>query len=373
MVEKQSIDVVIPSFRLDEAILMPIFKLKQPEDVEINFYLIADNPVADIPLPIRQLADMGKIRLIINEVNLGFSLTRNKGINEGTGQWILLLDDDIIPDANLLIAYAKSLKQYPQSIGFVGVTHFPEPQNDVTRALVLNGSVGHFQSALHHAELMWAPTANMMFNRQLLQDRRFMVDLRKGGEDIELLLRNSLANSQKYKSVPEAVVTHPWWDNGAIQTRRMFRYGEGAGEISVLDTIKPYTYRDFTNTSETLLIILFLTIITSMMGFNPTVFYEIAGLLIFTEFFINLIRSVFLSNNFSLSLAFQMMWHKNAYEAGYLWSSIRGGRFSTFGKRIDTGFKKVNPSPFRLNKWKIIKLLAMIAGITYLIFAFQAV
>lgn len=359
MYQSTSIDIVIPSFRLDEDILLNIFNVERPEGLLVNFYIVADNPLLVIPDEILKLAAEHKINLIKNEINLGFSKSRNNGIRLGNGKWVLLLDDDIVPSKKLLIAYAEAIKSKPDSIGFAGVTNFPLPFNAATQAMDINGTTGHFKAALSNKPLVWVPTANVMLNREKMDVTLFNEKLDKGGEDIEFLLRNSLLFEEKYTPVPDAIVEHPWWNNGDIQTERMFRYGRGAADIAVLNTIKPYTYFDFLNTSECFL---FLLVCSPLIAF----FYSVKELvllmflILFAEILTNLIKVIYKSKTFSLPVALNLFWIKNCYEAGYLFESLSRGRLLGFGQRIEMGFAKKNPSWFRLNKWKIIKMMLLL-------------
>src|SRR4051812_25504021 len=124
---KTEIDVVIPSYRLVEDILLPIFALSKPPETTVTFFLVADNPAIPVPPAIRKKAEAGEITLIENKKNLGFSQTRNIGIHAGKAQWILLLDDDIVPDNKLLYEYQAAFVQHPEAVGFIGVTEFPKP------------------------------------------------------------------------------------------------------------------------------------------------------------------------------------------------------------------------------------------------------
>lgn len=351
-----NIDVIVPSFRLNDNYLIPIFELKQPENFTINFFLIADNPTVKISDKLKNCILNNHINLIVNDINLGFSKTRNKGIEAGNAPWILFLDDDIIPKEDLLISYAKAIVEHPESIGFIGVTNFPIPKNNVTKALVLNGLISSFTEALHKDELPWAPTANMMFNRSLLGKRRFLESLKNGGEDIELLSRNCIENNKKYLSVPDAVVTHPWWNDGKMQTKRMFQYGKSTGDIINVPHIKLYSSWGFTNTTETLLIILCLgLLLLPLTGLNYWVF-KLSVLVLCAEILTNIFKSAMLSDSFSIPLSMQMFWHKNVYEAGFVWSCLKNGKYLNLAKRIDVNFKKPYPSSFRLNRWKILKM-----------------
>ncbi|WP_449437574.1 glycosyltransferase family 2 protein [Pedobacter steynii] len=361
MYQSSSIDIVIPSFRLDESILLNIFKIERPDGFLVNFYLVADNPSIVIPNRILELAAKNEINLIRNEVNLGFSKTRNNGIRLGNSKWVLLLDDDIVPSEKLLIAYADAIKSNQDSIGFAGVTNFPEPFDATTLALEVNGDTGHCKSATQKSELMWVPTTNIMLNRESMDPALFNENLSKGGEDVEFLVRNALLNKKKYISVPDAIVEHPWWLGGT--TKRLFRYGAGAAQIAAFPSINKYTYYNFTNTSETLLLLLILSPLI-LVNYSSSVLFLLALILISIEFITNCIRGTFLTGKFSLSLNVNLFWIKNCYEAGYLFESLSRGRLSGFGERIEMGFAKENPGWFRLNKWKIIKMVLLIIMFT---------
>lgn len=357
-----AIDVVIPSFRLDEQILLRIINLTQPLEIKINFYLIADNPLLTVPDSIATLASDGSIHLVINETNLGFAETRNKGIRLGNSKWLLLLDDDIVPDDGLLMAYATAIGGRPDAIGFAGVTDFPEPLNIATKAMVIQGMTGHFSAARHHQELMWVPTANVMLNRCKMDPKLFDKRLKKGGEDIEFLLRNVQRFNDHYIGVPDAVVEHPWWDHGALQSKRIFRYGGGAAQIASLPVIKPYTFHDFTNTAETLLLLI-ITAPVAVAFCDVSTLLLICLIVIFSEFITSLLKVFFSTRRWSLAIAWDVLWLKNSYEFGYLLESLGTFRISGFAERIDMGFSRRNPGWFRLNKWKIIKMILILFGL----------
>lgn len=362
MYEAKAIDVVIPSFRLNEQILLEIFNLDRPLDFNLNFYIVADNPDLTIPDSILNLAETGMINLVVNEVNLGFGETRNKGIKMGKSKWLLLLDDDIVPEKSLLMAYGRAIVKYPNAMGFAGVTNFPEPFNAATLAMELHGLTGHFKAATTNHQLMWVPTANVMLNRDKIDPALFNEALKKGGEDIEFLVRNVTLFGEKYICVPDAAVMHPWWNNGSIQTERQFRYGAGAAQIAELPVIRPYVYHDFTNTSETLLLLVFASPYI-IWNYSLSCFFLLFLIVVGSEFLTNCIKTIYKTTKFSFGLAINLFWLKNCYEAGYLYESMVCGRWSGFAERIEMGFSKRNPSCFRLNKWKIIKMCLIIMSL----------
>jgi len=59
------------------------------------------------------------VRVRCNASNLGASASRNRGINESAAEFVLNLDDDIIPDAYLLEQYGRKLLQIDASVAFL--------------------------------------------------------------------------------------------------------------------------------------------------------------------------------------------------------------------------------------------------------------
>ncbi|MBC9913347.1 glycosyltransferase family 2 protein [Chitinophaga varians] len=359
MIKPNAIDIVVPSFRLTAALLLNIIRLEKPAGFEVNTFIVADNPAAVIPETLKELDRTGEIHLLVNETNLGFSGTRNKGIRAGQAKWVLLLDDDIVPQPDLLKAYATAISQNDQALGFAGVTYFPEAINAATRALEINGSVHHFKLALYYPEITWAPTTNMMINREKLDPALFDTNLKEGGEDVDFFVRHWLKFNEKYQSVPAAAVTHPWHDNGAMQTRRQFRYGMAANQLAHKEPEQRYTYRDFTNTLETLLLLLFLFPAALFTG-TVKLWICLVVAVPLAEYLTNWFKAITVGKTWSPAVAFQLMWAKNCWEAGYLYDALLRGRPDGFAKRIDMGFAKENPSSFRTNRWKIVKIVLLV-------------
>ena len=363
--DEKAIDIIIPSFRLEEQFLLPILSLNKPPYFRIHFFIICDNPGKKIPDAIQQLTHSGEVTIMLNESNLGPSASRNKGIQLGNAKWILLLDDDIRPEENLLHAYAAAIQRQPDAIGFAGPCFFPRHFNAATTALDLNGSTSHFTAASRVVDQYWVPTANVMLNREKLDGDLFDPGLRTG-EDIDFLLRNALRFGGKYISVPDAIVLHPWWNNGTVQTKRQFQYGMGASQLLTKSPVKDYTWFDFTNTPETLFLWLLLLPFAIWFEWNRSyLLFPVA--LLFAEWLTNWFKAIWLGKTASPIVASLLAWTKNCREAGQLFGTLSKMQLSRFAKRIDLGFEKPHPSPFRLNRWKIIKMLVLVA--VYLVIA----
>ena len=352
-----SIDIIVPTFRLNEEILLRIIHLPKPPGYTVCIYIISDNPAVIVPAGIQELARSGHIKLLINEKNCGAPATRNVGIRAGTSKWILLLDDDIKPQDDLLMAYAAAMEKNTDAIGFAGVTYFPEPFNAVTTALSIHGSVASFTLPLKQSFLRWTPTANVVLNREKMHPALFDAAL-VNGEDIDFLARSSFMFNEQYIAVPDAVVFHPWWNEGKPQTARMLSYGTGASQIARKEPVKTYTYRDFSNTSETALLLLLLLPLAYVLGHAQLLLLFFVVLLI-AEFATCWLKAIIAGKVYSPVVAFHILWTKNCWEAAYLYRSLADGHMNGFMQRIELGFVKPHPGPFRTNRWKIIKMILL--------------
>lgn len=351
-------DIIVPSFRLNEEVLLGIVNLAKPDWLKVDYYIISDNPHAMVPPILQGLADQNTIHLFKNHQNIGAPATRNEGIRMSKSKWILFLDDDIKPADDLLFVYSVALAGHPDAIGFAGTTIFPAPFNAVTKALSINGTIDSFTAAERSEELIWTPTSNVLLNREKMSPGLFDPGL-VNAEDIDFLTRNSLRFKEKYQSLPEARVYHPWWNDGRVQTKRMISYGTGASQIARRLPISQYTYYDFTNTSETVLLLLLAAPICWVIGWLPWIAIGIA-ILILAEYLTAYIKMIVKGGSFSPLIAWQLMWVKNVYEFGRLRASIRDKYWRGFAQRTDMGFNKPNPSHFRTNKWKFIKTAIII-------------
>jgi len=65
----KSIDVIIPSYRLESKYLLAITQMKKPKGVEVRYLIIADNPDVEVPLESQKIVDNENIILFINKKN----------------------------------------------------------------------------------------------------------------------------------------------------------------------------------------------------------------------------------------------------------------------------------------------------------------
>jgi GT2 family glycosyltransferase len=354
---KISIDVVIPSYRLDEKYILPLLHLQKPANADVKYYLVADNPAITPAPAIRSLVDNEHVFLQINPQNLGSGLTRNNGLEMGSGDWVLFLDDDVVAKPRLLEVYTEAIMQYPEEIGFIGLVNLPPPRTAYTRALQVSGALDIFSIAAEKPSFAWGATANMMIRRTAIGDVRFTGEIPRtgGGEEVDFFMKIRAQNGYRnYKTLPEAAVEHPWWNNERPNLRKQFLYGKGN---SYLPDLNPqHAYYDFFNTPETLLIagIIALVLLFTGSSWALPVLVFIAGVLLI-EIIASGIQTMKRYATGNVMVIWYVMALRLAHETGVLWGKLLRGRITKIGQRYhDNGV--INKVYFyRTNTYKIVK------------------
>lgn len=360
------IDIAIPSFRLEEHYLLPILSLKTPADAQIRFFLVADNPAVVISPAIRQLVDDQRVFLSVNPQNMGAARTRNKAMEMGSGEWILFLDDDITVPPNLLEIYAEAIHRFPEEIGFIGLVNMPPPVKAFSHAIVASGSMDIFKIAKDRKSFAWGATANMMISRGAMGDVRFSEIFPKagGGEDVDFFMNIRERNGYKdFKSLPEAAVEHPWWNNEASNFKRPFRYGMGN---SWLPQRNPkYAYHDFPNTIETVFLALVAGVVAAFVkpSLLPVIGLFMAGAAVI-EAIAGAVQSAKRKAKPDIEVYFYLLLLRLIQEAGMFWGNVSRFRFQGITERFNYNgsFRKTHfyrTNTYKLVKWVLYPLLVI--------------
>ncbi len=133
----------------------------------------------------------------------GPAANRNHAARHAKGTWLLFLDDDVIPDPQLILNYRTVLDRHSGIQVLEGATHPDRPQHTFREHAPVNIS----------GQLLWS--CNFMIQKALFDamggfDERFPFPAM---EDVDLRYR---IRKQGIKTLfcPEAVVIHPWRHNG---------------------------------------------------------------------------------------------------------------------------------------------------------------
>lgn len=203
------------------------------------------------------------VRIRCNGANVGAGPTRNTGLAESAADWVLFLDDDVEPSPDILEAYANAIRQHPRATGFIGYSELPLPSTARQAGVHIAGIAYFWAIAMSEptqTELPWGVTANLCVRRAPLHAVAFNATFPKtgGGEDIDYCFRmreyvRSLflpGESEGFVAVPDAKITHPWWDNGKPDYWHFEGWARGDGHL--IDLYPQHTYRNLPDLAETL-------------------------------------------------------------------------------------------------------------------------
>jgi len=265
---KLSIDIVVPSYRVQLPLLERILALRPSNRVVTMYIIIIDDPKSSERMVLEaKYGHRADVRIRTNSTNLGASASRNRGLKESSADWVVLLDDDIEPDDDLLLNVERSILEHPKAAGFVGNVSFP-PADSIFKTAVHLSGVTYFWNIADKMkdDLPWGVTANLVVRRNH-DDVDFDLAFPKtgGGEDIDFCRRKCAVNPGScFVHAPDVRVTHPWWAHGRRTYWRF--YGWGEGDSNLIGKYPEYRYRDFApNSSEWFL----LSFVIALLG-GPT-------------------------------------------------------------------------------------------------------
>jgi GT2 family glycosyltransferase len=237
MTVQVTLDVVIPTARLDPVLLGQLLGIAIPPGLHARFIVVVDRPHASLPPLLWEILGRDDVTLLINEEPRGAAESRNRGFAAGQGEFVLFLDDDVVPGPGLLSAYLVAIcADDHESPGYVGVTWFPPPVNRFTRGIWASDMLTFFAAAAERAHLGWGVTANLCVRRACVHGTPFspLFPRLGGGEDVDFCLRLQNQAGKPFRSVPDAVVHHPWWNEGKRSYRRFFRWAYGDSQLPAL-------------------------------------------------------------------------------------------------------------------------------------------
>lgn len=320
-----TLDVVIPSYRVQLPYLDRILNLQSSSTCTVMFIIIVDDPRASAICELeKKYGYRPDVCIRVNPENLGASASRNRGIKESTADWIVFLDDDVHPDPSLLQEAEKLIRKYPKAAGFVGCTRFPPAETIFETAVHLAGVTYFWDIAEKMAgegDMPWGVSANIIA-RRIEDGVEFGMQFPKtgGGEDIDFIRQKreySIAHGgEGFRAAPSVLATHRWWNGGKRSYWRFYWWSKGDGQL-----IKLYpdlTYMDHAPNSAELLL---LSLVLTMAG---SASYPFAGVTMLLILGIHLAAATFIGN-----IAHDMFRHlwRDASRAAGINSTLGGLRW----------------------------------------------
>ena len=331
-----TIDVCVPMYRINVEFVRDLLTLDVPPNCDTRFCVCLDSKPT--PEQVKILSNLEtrdhRLRVRINDKNMGASETRNRLMKESHYDWILFLDDDVVPSSDIIVEYHRAILKNPESRGFVGLSEIPRDGRLWTDAIHV--STLYFWHIARHTDqpVAWGVTANLLikWDPTLQFDSRFPKT--GGGEDIDLCVQmgNSLI------PVKNAKITHPWRDSPFKMYRRMFEWAVGDG---ILNSKYPkLTFHTFPNAIEILLIwMLFASASTAWIPcFAELITHVIAELCVHPMFHDGKYAHDILTKS-STTRRFVVVLlgclSRNVSDAGHFWGHLTRAQFHRVGTRFD--------------------------------------
>lgn len=343
-----TIDVVVPSYRVNIIALRKILSIKQPMDVATMFFIIIDNPSAHNTPAVQQLERdfLGRVRVRNLPTNMGASAARNRGIDESAADWILFLDDDVEPNADILYHYSQAIKHRGlKTCGFVGLTGFPDSSSSkISNAAYLSHSLFFWSISKEFPDqpVAWGVTANLLMRRTKV---RFRTEFPKtgGGEDVAFCIDSREECGLSLWSAVKARAIHPWWDMGSFKVAIRF-YKWALGDGLLLQIYPHLTYRVMPNVEEMTFfwglfapLCLHLCFAACLRALAMLVWFWIVDIGTEVCLLMTINRHVMptLAGRRRLEAAFQSTLVKATVEFGHLWTQVRRLKVFNLCQRFD--------------------------------------
>jgi GT2 family glycosyltransferase len=325
-----TIDVVIPSTRIDNQKLSSITSVKIPPEVEVCYYVVVDNPGLSIE------PEQWSAKIIRNEENKGAAMSRNIGFEAGSGDYVLFIDDDVIPNHHLIEEYLSVIKHHPDAPGYVGLTKFPPPTNSFTRGVHASDILTFFDIATSRNSMAWGTTSNLLVNRKAVDAIRFSSEFPKagGGEDIDFCLRILARTDKPFVAAPKAIVEHGWWKKESRVYSRFFRWAYGDSRLPRLHP--KHRFYNFPNMIETVLLglpILFVMLGLGLLSIASVIIW--IGLVILFETVIEMIRVKHRFPNSLTTSAIEATIIRSSNDLGRVVGNLRRWNMAGFFERFD--------------------------------------
>ena len=359
---RTTIDVVIPSIRLDTERLLGALRMNVPSGVKLRYYVVSDNP----KLRTGEIVHDGcPVRIIVNEENLGAPLSRNVGLEAGTGQYILFIDDDVSISPDMLGPYLDAIRGDPDAPGYIGPTLFPDPVNSFTCGIVASSMLTFFEMPANPRLMSWGTTSNLMVRRRAVGDVRFSAVFPKhgGGEDIDFCLRIAANAGRWFRTVPDAAVRHPWWRGAGRSYVRFFRWAFGDSRLVRLHP--RYAYWCVPGMVETLAFGMAAAGCLATMGAVPPAMVGIwAALAVGSEFAVEQFHVRSYHPGASTGAALEAAAIRISNDMGRFWGHLSRGDVSCVFRRFDyvcTGEWKPQERRFVRTKFALFAGTALVA------------
>lgn len=172
------VTVIMSCFNAAKTLAIAIESVLNQDYRNLELLIFDDNSTDESQSVIRAFSEKdSRIRVFFNEKNVGTYSNRNRGLEEGMGEFVTVMDADDLCHPQRLTIQVDALRETPQAVAVIA---------DWVRVtfdgciVYKNGAAGGYQ---HEA------VATLMFRRQLVIDRMGFYDRVRFGADTEYMHR----------------------------------------------------------------------------------------------------------------------------------------------------------------------------------------
>jgi glycosyltransferase involved in cell wall biosynthesis len=194
------LSVIIPTFKRRETLRLCLNQLTpefQKCSRDLYEVVVTDDALADNPQD--SLGPDYSWVIHHQGPQKGPASNRNSGANAATGEWLIFLDDDCLPQSSFISAYMEAIHNNPDYLVFEGSTLAESPRMRLDEEAPINDKGGY----------LWS--CNFMIQRKLFFEIGGFCESYPYAcmEDVDF--REELKKRAiKFLFVPEASVVHPW-------------------------------------------------------------------------------------------------------------------------------------------------------------------
>lgn len=254
---KTTLDIAVPMLRANDTFVGRLLDLHVPDEFDVRICVCIDcgrKAISTITWSKLRSLELNypRLRIRVNENNMGASATRTRLLKESHSDYVLFLDDDVAPNDDIITEYAKAIRSYPMAHGFVGMSRLPSDGRLWTDGVHVSTTFfWHISewASLHKRTVPWGVTANLLlkWNPSMAFDEDFPRS--GGGEDIDLCIKLGAS----LVPVPQAIVQHPWRPTYLKMLKRLVEWAYG--DVLLITKHPKFAYRSWPNAPEIFVIL----------------------------------------------------------------------------------------------------------------------